>query len=150
MGPWGIHFDRGNTWWNQGKAWLTYVSRCQYLLQQGRFVADLLYFTGEDANMYTRVTRDQLYPFPPWGYDYDLVNAEAIFKKIKIVNNKIVLDNGAEYRILVLQNFKDITLPLLRRLKELVVEGMILVGEKPERSAGISHLNYENELKAII
>jgi len=150
MGPWGIHFDRGNTWWNQGKAWLTYLGRCQYLLQEGRFVADLLYFSGEDANMYTRVTRDQLYPIPPSGYDYDLVNAEAIFKKIRIVNNRIVLDNGTEYRILVLQNFKTITLPLLRRLKKLVEEGMVLVGEKPGRSAGLSYLNNENELKTIV
>ncbi|MBN2180644.1 MAG: hypothetical protein JW715_01925, partial [Sedimentisphaerales bacterium] len=50
MGPWGGHFDRTNTWWNQNAAaWLKYVARCQYMLQQGLFVGDLLYYTGEDA-----------------------------------------------------------------------------------------------------
>ena len=81
MGPWGIHFDRTNTWWNQSKAWLSYLSRCQYMLQQGVFVADLLYFSGEDANMYTKVNPDDLNPSPPEGYDYDMINAETIFKQ---------------------------------------------------------------------
>jgi len=29
MGPWGINFERTNTWWNQGTAWISYLSRCQ-------------------------------------------------------------------------------------------------------------------------
>jgi hypothetical protein len=53
MGPWGIHFERTNTWWHQSKPWLQYLSRCQSLLQQGHSIADLLYFTGEDANIFT-------------------------------------------------------------------------------------------------
>jgi hypothetical protein len=47
MGPWGINFERSNTWWDQGSAWMDYLSRCQYLLQQGVFRADLCYFYGE-------------------------------------------------------------------------------------------------------
>jgi hypothetical protein len=39
MGQWGVHFGRLQTWWNPGKAWVTYVWRCQALLQSGRFVA---------------------------------------------------------------------------------------------------------------
>ena len=35
MGPWGTHFERTVTWWDQGAAWLRYVARCQYLLQSG-------------------------------------------------------------------------------------------------------------------
>ena len=49
MGPWGTNLERTVTWWNQGTAWLRYVARCQDLLQSGRFVADVCYFTGEDA-----------------------------------------------------------------------------------------------------
>ena len=100
MGPYGISFERTNTWWNQGKSWLSYLTRCQSLLQQGQFVADLVYFTGEDANMYTRVTPDELNPVPPEGYDYDLINAETILKSVKIIDNRIVLTNGMTYRIL--------------------------------------------------
>jgi len=143
MGPWGINFDRTNTWWKKGKSWLSYLTRCQSMLQQGSFVADLVYFTGEDANMFTKVTPDELNPTPPQGYDYDLINAETILKYGKIVNNRIVLPNGMTYSILVLQNYKGITLELLRKLRDLVHQGMILVGSKPERSLGLS--NYADE-----
>jgi hypothetical protein len=141
MGPWGTNFDRNNTWWTQGKAWVSYLTRCQSLLQQGHFVADLVYFTGEDGNMFTKVTPDELNPTPADGYDYDLINAETILKRVKIVNKQIVLTTGMTYRILVLQNYKAITLELLHKLYGLVKEGMVLVGAKPERSLGLS--NYD-------
>lgn len=35
MGQWGTHFDRTQTWWNPGKAWIDYLTRCQGLLQWG-------------------------------------------------------------------------------------------------------------------
>ena len=38
MGRWGIHLGRYQTWWEPGKAWLTYLWRCQTLLQAGDFV----------------------------------------------------------------------------------------------------------------
>jgi hypothetical protein len=37
----GTHFDRNVTWWPKSSAWLAYLARCQHLLRQGRFVADL-------------------------------------------------------------------------------------------------------------
>ena len=49
MGPWGTHFDRTETWWEQGAAWMRYIARCQFLLQQGRSVVDAAYFCGENA-----------------------------------------------------------------------------------------------------
>lgn len=38
MGRWGTHFDRTQTWWEPGKAMVTYWQRCQALLQWGRIV----------------------------------------------------------------------------------------------------------------
>ncbi|MGB8192660.1 MAG: glycosyl hydrolase, partial [Chitinophagaceae bacterium] len=151
MGPWGIHFDRTNTWWNQGKAWLNYLSRCQSMLQQGHFAADLLYFSGEDANMYTKVNPDELNPMPPTGYDYDLVNAETILNKIKIVDGRIVLPNGMTYRIFILQNYKAVTFALLSKLKNFVQQGMIMVGTRPERTPGLAdHANGDASFKQLV
>ncbi len=151
MGPWGIHFERTNTWWDQGKGWLSYLSRCQYLLRQGYFVADLIYFTGEDANMYTSVNPEDLNPVPPPGYDYDLVNAEVLLKKVKVSNNRLLLANGSSYKILVLQKYKAISLPLLKELRELVSDGLILVGAQPEHSTGLSDLvNDDAVFKKIV
>jgi hypothetical protein len=39
MGRWGIHLGRYQTWWNPGRAWITYLWRCQSLLQRGVYVA---------------------------------------------------------------------------------------------------------------
>jgi hypothetical protein len=44
----GLYFQRDQTWWTPGKAWVDYAQRCQSLLQQGRPVADVAVFTGEE------------------------------------------------------------------------------------------------------
>jgi len=62
LGPWGIHFDRTNTWWEPARAWMDYLNRCQTLLQEGLFVADLAYFTGDNVVGYTKVHRNKLNP----------------------------------------------------------------------------------------
>jgi|GEM_PF-4964687 len=50
IGRYGSNFERTNTWWGPAaRAWMDYLARCQFLLQQGRFVADVCYFYGEDA-----------------------------------------------------------------------------------------------------
>ena len=36
MGRWGTHFGRNQTWAKDGKAWFSYLARCQSLLQWGR------------------------------------------------------------------------------------------------------------------
>jgi hypothetical protein len=39
MGWWGTHFSRYQTWFEPGKAFFTYLARCQMLLQQGVFIS---------------------------------------------------------------------------------------------------------------
>lgn len=43
----GLYFQRDQTWFEQSKAWIDYLTRCQYLLQQGEHIADIAVFTGE-------------------------------------------------------------------------------------------------------
>lgn len=44
----GLFFQRDQTWWKQGKAWVDYAKRCQALLQTGKPVVDIAVFTGEE------------------------------------------------------------------------------------------------------
>jgi hypothetical protein len=149
MGQWGFHFDRTNTWWNPGRAWLQYAARCQYLLRQGLFVADLLYFQGENAPMPAPALGD-LDPAPPPGYDWDTVDAETILKRIKIQNGRIVLPDGMSYRVLVLPDQTVMTLGLLRKMRDLVEQGMCVFGPRPERTPGLAdYPASETELRAI-
>ena len=40
MGPWGMHFDRTQTWWRECAEFVRYQTRCQYMLQEGMKVKD--------------------------------------------------------------------------------------------------------------
>lgn len=44
----GLYFQRDQTWWKSGRAWVEYMQRCQALLQQGKPVVDIAVFTGEE------------------------------------------------------------------------------------------------------
>lgn len=44
----GVYFQRDQTWWQQGRAWIDYLRRCQALLQTGKPVTDIAVFTGEE------------------------------------------------------------------------------------------------------
>ena len=51
MGIFGQYFNRNDTWAEQAGPWVDYIARTSYLLQQGKFVADVAYFYGEDRNL---------------------------------------------------------------------------------------------------
>jgi len=134
MGQWGSHFDRTNTWWEQGRAWLAYVTRCQFLLQQGRYVADAASFGGESAPVGTPEIALEL---PP-GHDYDAVGADVL-RTARVQDGSLVLDSGMRYRMLVLSQPDSIMSPgLLRQLRDWVAEGLILVGPPPQHAPGLS------------
>ena len=145
LGPWGIHFDRTNTWWEPARAWMDYLNRCQTLLQEGLFVADLAYFTGDNVVGYTKVHRNELNPVPPEGYDYDLMNTETLLNRAWIEQGRLRLPDGMSYRILVLQEQSYITLGLLRKLREMVEQGLVIVGARPHQTVGLKSYSITEE-----
>ena len=146
MGQWGTHFDRTSTWWEQGRAWLKYVARCQYLLQSGRFVADAAYFCGENSPAQMRVGDPAL---PP-GYDFDAIGADAL-RDASVEDHQLVLKSGMRYRVLILPpNDRNISPPLLKKIRALVANGLTLVGAPPEHAPGLE--NYpqcDDDVKAM-
>jgi (4-O-methyl)-D-glucuronate---lignin esterase len=146
MGQWGTHFDRTSTWWEQGRAWLQYVARCQFLLQRGRFVADAAYFCGENSPAEMRAGDPPL----PAGYDFDSIGADAL-KDATVDNHQLVLKSGMRYRVLVLPpSDRNISPPLLKKIRAFVADGITLVGPPPEHAPGLQNYpNCDNEVKAI-
>lgn len=127
-GPWGLNLETSNTWVPQAKPWIEYLSRSQYMLRQGIPVADLLYFVGEDSPNRAEYFRPQL----PAGYQYDLVNAEVLLTRAKVKDGRILLANGASYRLLVIpQGVTGMTPTLAAKVRELVEAGMAVLGPKP-------------------
>ncbi|KAA6438997.1 glycoside hydrolase [Dyadobacter flavalbus] len=136
LGPFGQYFTRQETWAEQAKVWTDYLARSCFLLQQGKPVVDILYYYGENNNI-TQVFAQKL-PAMPSGYAYDFANATVIKEAMKIENGKIVAPSGQEYRLLVLDSTaKAMTLPVLKKLGELVKAGMKVAGTKPEYSPGL-------------
>ncbi len=135
MGQWGFHFERTVTWWEQGQAWLSYIAHCQYLLQQGRTVADAAYFTGESAPVEMRVGDPAL----PAGYDYDAVNADVLLHGATVQHGRITLASGASYAVLILPpHDADLTPATLQAIHDLVLAGATVVGPRPEHSPSLA------------
>ena len=135
MGEYGFHFERTETWWTQGKAWIDYISRCEFLLQQGRAVADAAYFTGESAPVEMRGNN----PAMPAGYDYDAVNADVLLHHASVQNGRLTLDGGASYAALILSpEDSNMTPPVLARILELARDGATIVGPRPQHSPSLA------------
>ncbi|MBZ5624362.1 MAG: hypothetical protein LAQ69_37550 [Acidobacteriia bacterium] len=118
----GQYFTRNETWAEQAKPWVDYLSRSSYLLQQGRAANDVAVFYGE-AVPAAIVFRDD-YPPVPEGYRYDYVNADAILNKLSVSNGAITTPTGIRYRVLFLSRGAErISLPVLRKLRDMVREG---------------------------
>jgi hypothetical protein len=128
----GTHFDRNITWWDQSHAFFDYLSRCQYLLQEGRFVADVCYFVGEDAPSYC-----QIFNKTPAGYDNDSINGEVLMTRLSAEDGRLVLPDGLSYRVLVLPANAAMTPEALRKVAALVEAGATVIGPPPARSPSL-------------
>ena len=147
MGQWGIHFDRTETWWKQGKAWIDYVSRAQFLLQQGRYVADAAYFNGESAPSEMREGNP---PLPP-GYQFDAVNSDVLLHHATVKDGRLDLDGGASYAVLILPaDDANLTPPLLARIGDFVHAGLTVVGAPPQHSPSLQDFPHcDDEVKSL-
>jgi len=137
LGPFGQWFNRHDTWAGQASAWTSYLSRSSYLLQQGKFVADIVYYYGEDNNI-TSLFHKKL-PNIPEGYNYDFINADALINLLSVKDGKLVTPSGMSYSVLVLDsNATKMSLPVLRKISLLVKAGATIAGIKPISTPSLS------------
>jgi hypothetical protein len=130
----GTHLNPLVTWWNKGRPFFDYINRCQFLLQQGLFVADVAFYYGDHVPNFAQLKSSDPAGILP-GYDYDVVTAEVLIERMEFRNGRFVLPDGMSYRVLVLRDLGVISLPVLRRIKTFVDQGAIVVGQRP-RSPG--------------
>jgi len=138
MGPWGLHYERSETWWDQSKAWHEYLSRCQFLLQQGQFVADVCYLSPEESPYRFHAPATPGSPPHRPAYNFDGCTPEVLLTLMKVKDGRLVLPSGMSYRVLVLPEVETMTPKLLRKVSELVKAGATVVGPAPLRSPGLS------------
>ena len=131
LGPFGQWFNRNETWADEAGPWVDYIGRSSFLLQQGHFGADLIYFYGEDSNL--TAIYEHKSPNVPAGYGFDYVNADALIHELKVsADGRITTPGGTTYRLLGLAAYsRHMSLPVLRAIHQLVVDGASVAGPKP-------------------
>lgn len=126
FGKWGTQFSPGQTWWeNAGAEWFAYLARCQSLLQRGLFVGDICYLLGGKPRG------------RPAGYAGDACGERAFLTRMSVQDGKLVLPDGMSYRVLVLPESRSMTVPVARRIRQLVEDGAVVVGPRPVESPGL-------------
>ncbi len=141
MGPYGVHWDRSQTWWPMVNGYHDYVSRCQYILQQGKHVADILFLTPEGAPHvfkppFSAMTASDTIPDRK-GYNFDGIAPGQLYRAT-VENNRIVFPGGASYRILVLPSVETMTPGLLHKIKSLINDGAHIIGIPPLQSPSLA------------
>ena len=138
LGPYGLWFNRNDTWAEDAQPWITYLARCSWLLQQGHFTADVAYFYGEEGPL-TAVFGWKAISDAPDGYAFDFVNSDVVLHLLSFKDGRLVAPGGTSYRILYLGGRSQrMTLPVLRQLKSLVAQGAVVVGNRPTDSPSLA------------
>ena len=131
----GTHFNPQITWAKQAHAFISYLDRSQFLLQRGKFVGDVCIYYGDHVPNFVRLKKDDPAKVLP-EFDYDVCNEEALLTRMSAKEGRIVLPDGMSYRVLVLPNIKTMSLAVVKKIRDLVRAGVVIIGPKPERTTG--------------
>ena len=143
MGPYGVHWDRGQTWWPMIGEYHRYLTRCQFVLSQGRSVSDILYLSPEGApNVFkppgSAVEGTDTLP-DKRSYSFDGCSPRYFIDYANAQDSRIVFPGGASYRILVLPDISTMTPELISKIDFLLKGGITVLGNPPLKSPSLSN-----------
>ncbi len=141
----GFPWVRGQTWWQHMPAFTEYLTRCQYLLQEGEFCADVLWYLGDDIARaepqdFWFFGENFLTPSPDddvetRGYRFDHLNSEVLNSpRMFVKGGKLCIKDGGEYRVIKLRGSERMTMETAKTLQKLVTAGAVIYGNKPQYS----------------
>ena len=133
----GTHLNPNTTWWPKSAPFFAYLNRCQFLLQRGQFVGDVCVYYGDHVPNFARLRASDPARLGP-GYDYDVITEDAILTRLSTRDGRLTLPDGPSYRLLVLPDRRSISLPVLRKVQELVRSGATVIGPKPTEATGLT------------
>jgi hypothetical protein len=139
--------NRNNTFWNYSRPFWDYQARCAGLMRNGKSVADLCIYLGENAPVKLLANR---LPEIPEGYDFDVCTKDALVSRMSAKEGRIVLPDGVSYQILLLPTNGDISLEALRQIAQLVKEGVPVYGTRPMASGSLNDVAFAKEYQDLI
>lgn len=132
----GTEFNRNNTWFKHMDLYTQYIKRCNYMMRQGWYQADVVYFIGEDAPRMVGIME----PWIPAGYQFEHMNAEVIMRDMTVKDGMLTLPHGVQFKVLVLpRRLKTMRPELLEKIERLILDGAIVMGPAPERSPSLQN-----------
>jgi hypothetical protein len=140
----GTIINENLVWWPMAKPFMDYIGRSSFLLQQGNFSADVLFYYGDEAPNFAppKSIKPGLGP----GYDYDYINTDVLMQKLFFENGFLKLPNGQKYRVLVMPDSPAVNPDVLEKIISLIKQGAIVTGPKPSVSQSL--LNWkENDVR---
>ena len=152
-----------NIWWDYYPLLADYVGRCSWILRQGHFAPDIAIYSPL-ANQWTldvlnarKWTREF-----DWGdlgelliangYDFDLLNDDALQHIAKIENGRIKIRN-MEYKILLIPNIKSLPLETLQFMQKYAQEGGVVIAldRLPDSSVGLEdYAVQDNKVRDLV
>lgn len=131
----GTHFNNKNVWWPMIRPFNEYLSRVSAVMQQTRFVSDVLYYYGDKVPNFVTPKNTRFSVAP--GYDYEIINTDVLLRDLAVKNGLLTLPGGAVFRLLALDNMEAANPAVIQKLKQLTEAGAIITGQPPARSNGL-------------
>ncbi|RZJ89779.1 MAG: hypothetical protein EOO20_10025, partial [Chryseobacterium sp.] len=144
---WGTMFAPGQTWMDPGRAWVDYLSRCQYLLSEGVNVADVV-------GLMPTLNWEKAMPGGLHKkYNYDLMAEETLLNEMDWKDGYFILPSGAKYRVLFLPKTNGLMdVNIIKKLIQLVQKGgTVVCQDKPSHTPGLTNFpKCDQELQQLV
>ena len=142
FGPYGVFWNRKQTFWPLVRDYHEYIARCSHLLQQGVTVADILYLTPEGVPQVFQPPASALKAAETRlpdkrGYSFDGCSPRILISRAEVRDGQIAFPGGTSYRLLVLPRWKTMTPALLEKIIQLVEDGAVVYGAPPVASPSL-------------
>ncbi len=138
--PFSSHMNQHNPFWPYIPRLNAYMTRLQYLSQEGTNVAPVALYRS-------KLSYDGIQPVPPEpeintrlmaaGYNFDHINGDAL-EKSHVENGKLITPDGATYNVLILNNEPAIKVELAEKLADFRTAKLpiLFIGAAPDHEAG--------------
>jgi len=147
--------ERSNTWWEESPAWISYLERCQALLQQGNVVGQVVVLTPECVpcqmsivNALDAWAKREL----PQGINCVFCPQNGLLQKARLENGRIRFPLGEGYRLVVLPDAKISSPELLAKIRKLLAGGItVYAPQRPDRAFGLGdHNARDREIQKLV
>ena len=123
----GTPFLRGQTWWKHVPEFTTYLARCNYMLERGKPVSDVLWYLGDEINH----KPNQEAAFPA-GYKYDYCNPDVLLNRLSVQDGLLTTPEGIHYRLLWIPDSTRMHPETLEKLYSLIHDGANVLANPPK------------------